>query len=247
LALIHYKTIFRVDYKPSLDFYDEMHSIASKLTGYPNWQTTGLFVNLRDIEAWTSFHLAHNCFIFARDMKKEGRKGTDDERINEALEVVVPALGKPKYERIGMRCWFLQPVEMGFPELVLLTAERFLAQTKEIREGICPMPTDLAYNVHFHEGDLEVKLRVGPVRRDELEIQSLLDRNNLPPTKQAIPIGELLSDYPDVGLLIDIDISQANLKPDELKPSYLKANEIHVKLSRNIVKYVFGVTKDTKE
>jgi hypothetical protein len=79
--------------------------------------------------------------------------------------MVVTKLNKREYTRVGLRSWFLTPVEMNFDQLVAIVSEKFVVDNKQIREGICPAPTDCAYSVHFREADSLVVLRVGPLKR----------------------------------------------------------------------------------
>lgn len=242
MAPTNYKTVFRVEYKPTLDFYDKMFSIASALPGYPDWFTTGLSITLQNLDAWCSFSLAHNFFTYIRDMKEEEAQGGDDKRVRAILETVASKLEKKEYQRVGLRCWFLNSVEMSFDNLVSLVSERFLAQSEEIKEGICPKATDLAYVVHFMDNNLKVQLRAGPMRRDEIEQHFQPDRNaNLPPKKRFLAAEELFSGFPEVSLLMDIDVSKKDAKHEELSQVYADAQKVQSKLSQNIVRYVFGL------
>jgi hypothetical protein len=220
-----------------------MFPVASTLQkDYPDWHTTGLAVTLQDFESQCSFTLAHNSFNYARDMKREKSKGADDARIHSILEQVVPLLEKKSYERVGLRCWFLYSVEMNFDKLVSLVAEKFFVQNEEIRKGICPTPVDVAYTVNFVDNDLPVHLRAGPLKRDQIELNFQPDRNsNMSVSMRATPPETLYSDFPDVSLLIDIDVSKKDVKAAELPNFYVGAQEIQSKLSTNMVRYTFGI------
>ncbi len=69
---------------------------------------------------------------------------------------------------------------MKFENLVTLINEKLFAQTDEIKKRICPAPTDLAYVVHFMDNSLQVILRTGPMRREELDLQFQPNRGNVP-------------------------------------------------------------------
>ena len=238
----NYKTIFRADYKPNLGFYDRLFQIASELPGYKDWMTTGLAVTLQDFDDRCSFSLAHNFFVYMRDMKAQGDQKFDDGRIREIVDTVPGRLKLDKFQRLGLRCWFLCPAKMKFEELVFVANEKFLLRTKEISEAISPSPTDVAYAVHFNEGKLKVVLRAGPMRREEVEVQFIPDRNtNFAVKERALPSEELFGDLPEVGLLIDIDASQGDVEAKDLGKFLADADALQAKLSENIVKYVFGL------
>ena len=242
LALTNYKTVFKADYKPHLGFYGKMFPIAATLTGYPDWFTTGLTVTLQNLELWSSFTLTHNAFYYIRDLKKEQSKGQDEERIKAILASVPTKMQTPLYQRIGLRSWYLYAAAMSFENLVSIVSDKFLAQNRQIKQGICPTPSDVAYNVHFLDNSLKVQLRVGPVKREELEVHFQPDRNaNLPVAKRGLPAAELFADFPEVSLFIDLDVSKSDVKVADVSNAYGEAQEIHSRLSQNIVKYVFGM------
>lgn|GEM_PF-5212155 len=242
MALNNYKTVFRADYKPNLNYYSRMFDTAAQLTGYKDWVTTGLAITLQDFDERTSFTLAHNFLAYVRDVCPREDLGDDAKRVAEIVEKVPKQLDIGKFQRLGFRCWFLYPVEMNFEQLVFVVADKFLLQNKEIKEGICPAPTDAAYAVHFTEGSLKVVLRVGPMKREEVDVQFQPDRNsNFAVKERALPSEELFSNLPKASLLIDIDASQTEVQSNLLRKFLDDAQALQVKLSKNIVQYVFGL------
>lgn len=241
MALTNYKTVFKVDFKPTLIFYERLFSIASSFTGFPNWITTGLTVTLQDFEAWCSVTLAHNTVIYIRDVKEQRAQGDDERRIRAIVDNVPEKMGITELTRVGLRCWYLYPVKMTFENLTSIVADKFVVQNKEIQEGICPQPIDIAYNVHFMNNDLRVQLRVGPLAKDEIETQFQVDRNaNLPVSKRVLPKEELFAAFPDVSLLIDIDVLKNEVRRGDLWQTYVNAHRTQTELSENIIKYVLG-------
>lgn len=219
-----------------------MFPLASALQNqYPDWQTNGLSVALQDYEARCSFNLTYNSFVYVREMKREHSQSADEARIRPIIESVAPRLERKLYQRVGLRCWFLAPVEMTFEQLVSLLSDKFLVQNEQIAQGICPSPSDLAYTVVFSDNGLRVHLRAGPLRRDEVELHLQPDRNNLPVKIRNLPTEELFSDFPEVSLLMDIDISKKDVRHDDLSSIYDGAQRIQSKLSQNILRYVFGL------
>ena len=216
--------------------------MAYALPDYPDWLATGLTATVQNLEDWCSVHLSFNSVMYSREIQKNNEKYGDEKRIKKMLEVVLPKLGVDSFERVGLRCWFISPVEMKFEQLVEVVAKRFLLDNKEIRDGICPEPIDVAYAVHFLDTNFKVQLRVGPVRRDELEAQLVPNRNiNVPVSKRTLTPEELFADLPSVGLLADIDVSRTDVKAKDLSGLFEQGLALHEKLSLNIGKYVFGV------
>jgi hypothetical protein len=243
---IIYKAVFRADYKPSLGFYDKLFPIVSALSGYEDWITTGLSVTLQNFDARCSFTLAHNLFVYVRDMKPQ-RAEFDEDRIQAIIESVPKGLGIKQFQRLGYRCWSLCQVKMKFEELVFVVNDKFLLQSKEIKEAICPLPTDVAYVVHFDHGNLRVKLRIGPMKREETEAQFQPDRNtNFAVKERALPAEELFEDIPETSLLMDFDVSQNEGRVSELPKFFGEAKALQSQLSENVVKYVFGVPSKGK-
>jgi len=219
-----------------------MIPIASALKDYPDWRTDRLSITLQNLDVWCSVNLTHNVFVYVRDMKKEIEKGDDNRRINDILTAISSQLKIQECLRAGLRCLFLYPVEMRFDHLVSLVSEKFLIENKAIKEGICPAATDVAYAVIFKDDRFDVRLKVGPMKRDEIEVQFQPDRNtNIPVKSRGLPPEDLFSEFPEVSLLIDIDASLKDPKQNELPQLYANAQEIQSKLSQNIVKYLFGV------
>lgn len=236
----YYRTIFRLDFRPTLDFYGKVYSLAASIEGYPDWWTDRLSVTLQNFEAHCSLNLAHNSLVYSQDMK--GDPAQDEARIRQALGLATKFLDKTEYKRFGYRRMYLRAVSMNFDSLVSLFADKFLAQNSQIKEGICPDPADVAYVVDFRDGPAEIKLRCGPVRRDELEVHLQPERhNNFAVRHRSLPGSELYEDCPDVGLLVDLDYARRELKQTELTDAYERALSFHGTLVENIDKYVFGL------
>jgi hypothetical protein len=242
MALANYKAVFRADFKPKLSFYTHMFDTAALLGGYKDWLTTGTAITLQDFEVRSSLSLTHSFFAYVRDMHPKENLDTDSKRIQEIINTVPEHVGIDMFERVGFRCWFLQSVEMRFDQLVFVVADKFLVQNKEIKERICPAPTDAAYTVHFADGKMTVALRTGPMKREEVEAQFLPDRNsNFAVRDRTLPSEELFKSVPEVAMLIDIDVSQKNVKREGLEKFAADAQGLQEQLSKNIVQYVFGL------
>jgi len=237
---IYHKTIFRVDYRPSVTFYDKLYSAAASVKGYPDWWTEGLTLTFQNYAEHCSFRLAHNSTVYTQDLK--GNPDTDDQRIRQGIEILALIPKEGDYQRAGLRRMYLAPASMIFGDLVSLVGEKFLAQTTQIKEGICPSPIDVSYVVVFQEASAKVRLAAGPMRRDELPSHLQPDtQNNFPPKERSIPVKDLYSDYPEVSLFTDIDYWREEVNATELLGAYEDALSLHQKLAQNVINYVFGL------
>ena len=239
MRVAYHKTIFRADYRPSVRFYDKLYSLAASVEGYPDWWTEGLSLTLQNYDRHCSIQLRHNFSAYGQDMK--GKAEEDDTRIRQAIGLITSIPRDGEYQRVALRRMYLHPVSMTFADLVSVVGEKFLAQNAQIREGICPTPTDLSYVVDFQEASAKVKLRTGPMRRDELESHLQPDRqNNFSPKERSLSAGELYSDYAEVSLFTDVDYFEEGVKETELVGAYETALSFHEKLAKNVLNYVFG-------
>ncbi len=240
MRVSYHKTIFRVDYRPSLRFYDKLHSLAASIEGYPDWWTQGLFLALQNYDHHCSLQLGHTNWVYTQDMKGKGEE--DDKRIRRAIELIGSIPREGEFKRVALRRMYLHPASMSFADLVSLVDEKFLAHNAQIKEGICPNPVDVSYVVIFREAAATVKLSTGPMRRDELEVHLQPDRNNnFPPRERSIPASDLYSDYAEVSLFADIDYFKEDVKETELLSVYELALSFHEKLAQNVINYVFGL------
>jgi hypothetical protein len=228
-----------------LIFYDKMFPIASHLTDYPDWRTDRLSMTLQNFDSWCSVNLMFNSLTYVREMKTENKKGDDSRRIKDLLKVVSSNMEIHNCVRVGLRCWFLHQVEMNFENLVALVYDKFLVDNEPIRKGICPFPIDAGYGVTFRDNGFDVRLRLGPMKREEIDLQFSPDRmSNFPVKSRAVPSEELFSWFPEVSLLMDIDVSRKDPKQIDLPNLYEEAQKIQSTVSHNIVKYVFGLKEN---
>ncbi len=238
----YYKTIFRADYAATLKFYDKLYSLSQSFQEYPDWWTDRLSVTLQNFDRHCSLHLGHKAYVYAQDTR--GKGDDDDTRIRKAIDVLSEELEIARYGRLGFRRIYLQTVSMNFENLVSLFTRKLLAQNEEITTGICPHPDDAAYVVDFSEDNSSIKLRMGPMKKAELEIHLQPDRrNNFPIREQSLPGTEIYQDVPEVTLLVDVDYAREAVRAAEVLGFYEDGLAFHEKLGTNVVNYLFGIKK----
>jgi hypothetical protein len=243
LSLSCHKTIFRVDYKPSLRFYERLYSLAGSLSDYPDWFSDRFTVVLQKFPEHCNLRLGPNALVYVRDMKVDLDR--DHARISEAVDLLASVPKEGNYARLGLRRQYLFPASMTFEELVILLGDRFLAQSPEIKKGICPAATDMSYVVVFEEETAKVRLAVGPMRRDELGAHLQPDMINFSDRDRPTVVTDLFKTYQDVNVFIDIDYFVQDLHGDSVGDIYRAALALHERLTENVVNYIFGLPAAT--
>jgi len=230
-ATRHYKTIFRVDYAPSLDFYDLLFSVGASIKGYPDWETSGLAVKLRNLEEHCTLYIGYDNFYYDGDL--QGKAG-EDERIADALLTLTKALAKEKYRRLGLRRKYLYPVEMNFGELLQLLRQKFL--TPEAT-AIFPPMRDVGCVVDFTESAGMGRVNFGPAKEDELVKLLEFRKDNFKEDQWK----DRLEDAPAVSLYADLDYFRTDIPANELAAVYDSARSFHQRMMERLVVYIFGI------
>lgn len=61
------KAIFRMDYKPSLDFFDKLYKSKKLFENFPYWETDRLHVILRDYKKHHSLKIKFDHVLYESD------------------------------------------------------------------------------------------------------------------------------------------------------------------------------------
>lgn len=205
-----YKTIFQARYKPNLKFYELLYKAAQKFEDYPHWQTDKLAVTLRNFDKYCSLGIHHNSFSYDQDSDS-----ISDEKHNldkAVLELPIN-LDIKDFIRIGYRQKYLIEVDMSFQELVDILHLKYFSQNVELLKIIPAKSIDLQYVLDSTEDDLNFHIRIGPVRKDEIERHVEFNKqNHLDPAKAQEEYKRIVKLYPAVSIYFDIDIFKMDKK-----------------------------------
>jgi hypothetical protein len=197
------KSIVQLRYKPRLNFYQFLMSAASKMEKYPDWQTNGLSVVLKDYGHLCSTAIDYASITYEQD---SGNIELEEERTQNILDLLPPALGIKSFTRLGFRRQYLVPVEMDFESIVSVLNVKFLCQEEHLRSFLPPHVEDLVYRVDLRDEEYKYHLTLGPVHKNEISKFILFNRqNHLDPAKPEEEQLKIIGQFPSVALFIDID------------------------------------------
>ncbi len=233
------KTIFRVDYKPTLDFYDKLNSSAELLADtYKNWQTDRLRVVLKDFPNRCSLTIAHANFFFTQDSLNSSEN--EKSRIDEVIKVLPKALGKDVNARVGLRRKYLIAVEMDYKDLHQLVSSKLLNANPELTESIYPWAQD--FHLVFSAPDAGFRgLTLGPISQEQLPQFLEPDESNFEVGDITLLTGKWFEGYPRTAIYVDCDYAKTNIKSDKLLDFYTEARENHKILVENVQHYLLGI------
>ena len=233
------KTIFRVDYKPTLDFYDKLHSGAQLLADtYKDWQTDRLKVVLKDFPSRCSLTIAHASFSFTQDSLNSSER--EKSRIEEAIKVLPKALGKEVNARVGLRRKYLIAVEMDYKDLHQLVSSKLLNASPELTQSIYPWAQD--FHLVFSAPDAGFRgLTLGPISQEQLRQFLEPDESNFVVGDITLLTGKWFEDYPQTAIYVDCDFAKTDIQSDKLLDFYSEARENHKTLVENVQHYLLGI------
>lgn len=197
------KTIFQLSYKPHLRFYNVLMSAAEKLNVFEDWETNRLFVLLRDFDNHCSVAIRHDSIAYEQDSDK---LNMEEDRIQLILRELPNALEIQSFIRLGYRRKYLIPLTMSFESLVNIFNVKLFSQSEKLRDILPSKISDLIYRADYIEEPYQFHLTLGPVRKREIPqyIQYNLE-NHLRPQELQEKYQDIIKNYPEIALFIDID------------------------------------------
>lgn len=199
------KTVFEARYKPCLKFYALLIPAAEKLDEYPHWETDRLSVILSDPGKRCSLGIRHRRFGYDQDSDDVS---LEEERLEKALNELPQALEISSYVRLGFRRQYLIPVKnMTFEELVAILGVKLFSQDERLTKIMPPQIDDLMYRVDSSDDSFRFRFTVGPIRKQEIPGHIRFSReHHLDPETREKDYLDIVQDYPDVAVLVDIDM-----------------------------------------
>lgn len=198
------KTIFQARYAAKLGFYDRLMAAAQKLEEFPHWQTNRLEVLLKDPDHRCSLVIGNQAFAYDQD---SGDPELEKGRIGASVERLPEALGIESFVRLGLRRYYVAPVDMDFASLVAVVNVKLLSQDEALRRVMPSRVEDLMYRVDVADDEYSYHIMVGPVRRAEIPRLVGFDlENHLHPETRPSEMSKILASYPEVAVLFDVDL-----------------------------------------
>lgn len=210
-----HKFIFQIRYKPLLEFYTLLFPLATKISGYPNWTTDRLSVVLKNFDNRTSIGLRHDNLAYERD---NDISAEEEKSVLQLFKHLTKEIGISKFTRVGYRKMYLNPVDMGFQELVDILHLKLFSQDKTLLDILSAKASDLQYVVDAVDKDIKYHFRFGPVVKGEISrFLQFNEENHLDPLTRAETYRKIVEAYPNVALYSDIDmyIEKPDINPDE--------------------------------
>lgn len=200
------KSVFLVNHKPNIGFYDLMFSTAQKFDSiFPHWRTDRIKLTLFDPIKHFSLTTGFDFFAYAQD---RASIENEQEQIKQALEVLPEALNIAGVKRFGLRRFYLTQVNMDFESLVAILNVKLLSQDEKLHKILPFSPIDLSYILITSDGTYTCRTVIGPLHKAEIPTYINIDKDHHldVKTKEEQYI-EILKGYPDVSVLTDIDFS----------------------------------------
>jgi hypothetical protein len=223
-----HKIIFLVQYKVGLNFFENLFPFAQQLTDFPNdWETDRLSVTLKDVVKHCSLNIKHNYLIYEQDSSD---LSLNDKHIIKALERLPKALEIDSCYRFGYRRQYLLEVNMSFEALASVLSAKLLSQDETLRQIIPNTISDLMYRIDSTDEFFRYHFTIGPVKKEEIPGRITFNQeNHLDSTKRTKSYQDIVDKYPEVAILIDIDLYRMsglkNLSISDALPFFKKASE----------------------
>src|SRR4030042_5600328 len=203
------KSIFQVRYPAKMQIFDLLTLVQEKLQDkYEHWRTDRLSLTLHDFKKLCNLVINHQSITYEQD---SGNQGIEQDIENENIEIILSQLvGMLKidsFERLGFRKKYIMPVRMDFTELVTVLNFRLFSQEAELLKFLPKSFTDLLCAIDAEEGDLKFHIKVGPVKKKEIiQYMEFNQGLHLEQKNRNENFLKISSAYPDVAILLDIDI-----------------------------------------
>lgn len=196
--------IFRVDYKPVLDFYNNLYNQDDLNDLYPDWTTDRLSLILKNYDKRHSLHLTFKSATYDTDKFSEKEEESNVELISKNIEKLSSA---KNILRLGRRIWCIIPISnMTYEELVKIFELKFM--NKETLNSIGIEVDDLHTVIEGTHGDDKYRIITGPLTKEQarrhvpMNVDYHFDQGK---SSEQSELNKLYDKYPDSSLLIDID------------------------------------------
>lgn len=220
-----YKTIFRIDYKAQLKFYELLYSSSQKLEGYPDWETTALSILLLNLDDHCSVGLNLKSISYEQDL---GNNEICLKRVKDLIATMPEELQINSFTFFGFRQIYLIPVSMLYESLVTVINKKLYSQNEQIKKIFPQKLTDIMYRMDYSEDDYTIHLTLGPTFKEQSNDLIQINRKHFKQNEIEKKIKEIYDSYPKTSILVDLDFVKLknNLKLEEIVKNvdYVKSN-----------------------
>lgn len=202
------KTIVQVQYHPKLTFYDLLMAAAqSFVDDYPDWETTGLAVSLRNYDRHCSINIRHSGLSYEQDL---GARDLEARNVGRMMQELPEALQLDEFTRVGFRQKYLIPTDMLFEDLVTVLDVKFRPQDSRLRGLLPERVTDVGFLIDAEDDSGKYHISIGPVHKKEMPKRLAYNEGqHLRPETRHEEHEQIVKDYPDVAVYADVDFYRA--------------------------------------
>lgn len=241
--LIVKKSMFAIDYKAKIKYFDLLKSAAETISGDDDWKSDGTSFIIFNSDKRYSITVSLTKIGYDQD---ESNISLEQENIKKILETIPDSLKVEECFRVGLRRRFLIPVEMRFDELVTLLDLKLFSQDGEFKKLMPKNINDLMYRIDASEGELKYHFTVGPLQKKEIDRYIGFNKEDHLSKENSIDdYYTIAKSYPDTCIFLDVDVYKEKdvLYLSDAYSFYQEFDKVIEKYSVNMRDYLFSITK----
>lgn len=228
------KTIVRIQYAPTLSFFQKMYSAAEGLVDFRDWETDNSKIIRKDYLNRCSIYIGFNQLIYDQDSSDEI---LEQNRVSICFPHLISALNIAEVVQFSYKRIYILPVKLSFDKLNEILNVKLFSQNSQLLNILPKYPHDLKYVFNGSDDENDYLYTIAPIWRSQLESEARFNKqNHLSPFKPEQDYSEVLKSYPDSGVYLDLEISQRGKDP--FMPNnipYLVMRDLH---SDKILKFI---------
>ena len=216
-----------------------MYPTAKQLE-FPEWQTDGMQITVYDPKKRCSIGIAFDSFSFTQDSRY-----VEQERdyVLQAARLIPSGLKVDRFLRLGLRRWYLTAVDIEFENLASILNVKFFSNDDRLLRVLPEKFEDLTYVSINSENSHTARITVGPMRKKEIPGYIQVDKeHHLERQHAAEKYLELVKNYPEIALYMDIDYFRSFEEPTQVdvEAFYGTAAKRISEMAMGINEYVFS-------
>ena len=196
-------------------------------------------VTLGDPEQHCSLTINFQSFTYEQDSHEIALEA---KHIGQAVSELPDALQlNSSFSFFGYRCFSLVALEMPFEDLASVLNVKLFCQDEKLRQVLPRRVDDLNYRVDFSDLPDRYHFTIGPLGKEQVPQFIQFNRNyHLPAINAEEEYQKIKAKYPDVSLLLDIDLYQKSedLSLDNLNSFATQAPQKVRALAKSLAEYL---------